>query len=93
MISIDQQELIKELTSPYKPTYLGVFGSFARGEQDSESDLDILVDFEENLDLLELIGLEQKLSEKLNLKVDLITYRSLNELIKPYIEKDLIQIF
>jgi uncharacterized protein len=42
--------------------------------------------------LLELIGLEQELSEKLGVKVDLVTTNSINKQIKSFIEKDLISI-
>jgi predicted nucleotidyltransferase len=44
------------------------------------------------VDLLELIGLEQELSELLGIKVDLITLRSVNASLKPYIEADLIKL-
>jgi len=49
------------------------FGSYARNEQSDKSDLDILIDFEGQIDLLGLIGLEQQLKDELNLRVDLIT--------------------
>ena len=53
---------------------IGVFGSFVRGEQKPESDLDILIDIERpaSLDLLTLITLEQELSEDLGVSVDLV---------------------
>ena len=62
-----------------------------RAEND-KSDLDILIDFDISVDLLELIGLEQELSEVLGIKVDLITLRSVNASLKPYIESDLIRL-
>ncbi|WPP49692.1 nucleotidyltransferase family protein [Catalinimonas niigatensis] len=90
MISSKQQKLILDIVSEYKPKTIGIFGSYARGENDQNSDLDILIDFESPVDLLEIIGLEQDLSEKLGIKVDLITVRSLNPQLKEYVEKDLI---
>lgn len=90
MISSKQQNLIIDIVSRYNPGMIGIFGSYARGENDQNSDLDILIDFEQPLDLLEIIGLEQELSEKLGIKVDLITLRSLNPQLKEYVEKDLI---
>ena len=71
---------------------MGVFGSYARGEQNEKSDLDILIYFETKVDLLELIGLEQELSEMLGVRVDLVTRRSLNSSLKSYIESDLIRL-
>lgn len=44
------------------------------------------------VDLLELIGMEQELSELLGIKVDLISLRSVNQYLRTYIESDLIRI-
>ena len=49
-----------------------------------------LIDFDQTPNLLEIIGLEQELSEQLGIKVDLITVRSLNPQLKIYVEKDLV---
>lgn len=54
--------------------------------------MDVLIDFPTNLDLFELIGLEQDLSEALGVSVDLVTIKSVNERLKPYINKDLVRI-
>jgi predicted nucleotidyltransferase len=71
---------------------VAIFGSFARGEEHVNSDVDILIDFNGQVDLLELIGIEQELSELLGFKVDLVTMRSVNNLLKPYIDADIIRI-
>lgn len=60
---------------------IGIFGSFARGEQRSRSDIDILVDFDEIPDLFVFIGLADYLEEILCSKVDLVR--------KPVIRKEL----
>ncbi len=92
MISSRQEHIIKTVIQKVKPTLIGVFGSFARGEEHKGSDLDILIDFEKKVDLLELVGLEQELSELLGIKVDLITLRSVSPSLRSYIESDLIRI-
>ena len=92
MISTQQQNIIKSVTKRYNPTLLGIFGSYARGEESEKSDLDILIDFDAKINLLELIVIEQELSELLGIKVDLITLRSVNASLKPYIESDLIRL-
>lgn len=92
MISQQQENIIKAVTQRIKPTLVGVFGLYARGEEYEKSDLDILIDFKIEVDLLELIGLEQELSELLGIKVDPITLRSVNASLKPYIESDLIRL-
>lgn len=77
------------------PQKIGIFGSYARNENESSSDLDILIflDPAAKISLLKLIKAEQDLAKSLGLKVDLITERSLNPLVRPYIEKDLKIIF
>lgn len=79
---------------PYHPNRVGVFGSFARGENIKNSDLDILIKFKERISLLKFVQIEQELSDKLGLQIDLVTENSLkNPRLKKYIEKDLITIF
>jgi len=92
MITSSQQELIKSLLKPTEVSFIGVFGSYARGDQQQDSDLDILVEFSKEISLLDLVGLEQNLTEKLGIKVDLVSRRSVNEHLMPYIEHDLIQL-
>ncbi len=92
MITPQQENIIKQITQRVSPTLVGIFGSYARGEENENSDLDILIDFDLKVDLLELIGMEQELSEVLGIKVDLISLRSVNQSLKPYIESDLIRI-
>lgn len=60
---------------------IAIFGSYARGEKKKGSDIDILVTFSERKSLLDIIGIEQELSDALNIKVDLLTEKS----ISPYL--------
>lgn len=92
MISENQKNIIKKILLPIHPNMIGIFGSFARSENKADSDIDILIDAGDKINLLDLIGLEQELSAALNRKIDLITLRSLNEKIKPFILRDLILI-
>lgn len=92
MITPLQENIIKQITRRVRPTLVGIFGSYARGEENESSDLDILIDFDMKVDLLELIGMEQELSELLGIKVDLISLRSVNQSLKAYIDSDLIRI-
>jgi len=74
----------------YEVQKAALFGSFVRGEQKEDSDIDILVEFKdtENKTLLDLVGLELELQEVLNRKVDVLTYRSIHPLLKDYILKE-----
>ena len=77
----------------FNPIKVGIFGSFARGDDKRGSDIDILVEFKESPSLLTLIKLENDLSDILGVKVDLVTTGALkNKRIKKSIKKDLINI-
>ncbi len=89
MITSQQIATIKKILAPFKPEYIGVFGSYARGENNEASDLDLLVRFGMRISLLDLVGLELDLSDSLGIKVDLVTENALSPLIKSYVEKDL----
>ncbi|MCK4395459.1 nucleotidyltransferase family protein [candidate division WOR-3 bacterium] len=74
--------LKENLKIKYKIKEIGVFGSVMRGEQKGTSDIDILVEFEDDADLLDLVGIAQFLEEKLQQKVDVVSKRALREEIK-----------
>jgi len=52
---------------------IGLFGSYARGDQKRNSDVDLFVSFDKNADLLSLIGASDYLGKKLRKKVDIVT--------------------
>jgi len=61
----------------------GIFGSYARGEQKKESDIDILIEFDGSL--FDLVGIELELKKALRKKVDLLTYNGINKHLKEII--------
>jgi uncharacterized protein len=68
----------------------GIFGSYARGEQKKNSDVDILVKF--NGSLLDLVGLEMEIKKILARNVDLLTYKGISPYLKDRILKEEIRI-
>ncbi len=74
------------LRSRYNINKLGIFGSYIRGEQKKGSDLDILIDYDEPPTLIALIEIENRLSELLGVKVDLVTRKGL----KPRLRKQIL---
>lgn len=74
----------------YRPVRIGIFGSYARNENHKASDIDILVKFKSTLSLLQLVHVERVISQKLGIKVDLVTEGAIkNKYVKENIEKDL----
>lgn len=78
---------IQNLKKDYNLNSMGIFGSFLKGEQNQDSDLDILVDFEKPIGLLKFIKLENDLSKILGIKVDLVMKKAL----KPNIGKRILE--
>ncbi len=66
------KELKPQMRAQYKAKEIGLFGSFVRGESRKDSDIDVLVEFEEGADLFDLMGLAMLLEEKLQRTVDVV---------------------
>ncbi|MDB9405163.1 nucleotidyltransferase family protein [Microcystis sp. CS-574] len=86
-------EEIKAILILYKPFLierfkileLGLFGSYVRGEQTKDSDVDILVEFSQVPTLFDLVEVEYLISDKLGLPVDLIDKKSLKAALREQI--------
>ncbi|MGF1600965.1 MAG: nucleotidyltransferase family protein [Thermosynechococcaceae cyanobacterium] len=77
------------LQQTYHITQLGIFGSYVRGEQTDNSDVDILVEFDPDFrfGLFTFCQLENDLSEALGKKVDLV----MKDALKPHIGQRIIK--
>ena len=84
---------IKDILKKNKVVRAGILGSYARGEQKKNSDIDILIEVKgRKFSLLDLVRLERELGEILGKKVDLLTYGGVNPMIKNYILEDEVKI-
>jgi predicted nucleotidyltransferase len=94
---METKEGIKEILKRFKPVLrekfkvkeIGIFGSYVRGEESEESDVDILVEFSEPIGW-EFIDLVEFLEKILGRKVDLVTVRALKPQIKDKILKEVV---
>jgi uncharacterized protein len=80
------------LSDKFKVKSISVFGSYLRGEQKRNSDLDILVEFNGTIDLFEFIKLENYLADILGCKVDLVMKDSLKPRIRDRILSEAVSI-
>jgi predicted nucleotidyltransferase len=62
-----------------------LFGSFARGDETSQSDIDLLIEFRGSKSLFDLVALKQALEAKTHKNVDVLTYRALHPSIRDHI--------
>ncbi len=85
----EKKDYLKER---YPISELGIFGSYARGDFNEKSDIDILVDFNARIDGFEYIRLAHELEATFNQKVDVVSRKGIKPQYLPYIEKSLIQV-
>ena len=89
MLSQKQIDIIVNTLKPYNPTKIGIFGSYSRGENTENSDIDILYSFNDAIGLFKLIGIKDDLEKKLNKKVDLVSEKYAHPKLKPLIFNNL----
>ena len=77
----------KEFYEKYGLITIGIFGSYSRGEQNTDSDLDLLVEVQRPMGFVKFMRLENHLSQLLGVKVDMVTKKAL----KPHIGKRILQ--
>ena len=95
---MDRDEVIRKLhdnkaalEKKFPLKTLALFGSYARNEQTSDSDIDVMVEFSEPVGI-EFVDLLIELENIFQKPVDLVTKRSLRSSLKPFVEKDLIYV-
>jgi predicted nucleotidyltransferase len=78
----------KAILKKYKVNKVGIFGSFATGKAKKKSDVDLLVEFEDVIDLFDFVHLADELQKVLKVKVDLSTPDAIKPYIKPMILRE-----
>ena len=81
---VEMKDIIRQR---YKAEIKGIFGSYTRGDFHADSDLDLLVDFDDSADLTDFIGLQRFLEDRLECKIDIVSRRSHRE------EQDFVPLF
>jgi len=81
----------KELKKKYPISELALFGSYARGDNHEQSDIDILVDFNGSIGI-EFITLAHELEDIFHAKVDLVSRKGIKPRYLPFVEKNLIHV-
>ena len=78
----------KKMLKRYKVSKIGIFGSFATGGTKKKSDVDLLVEFEDMIDLFDFVHLNDEIRQILKNRVDLVTPDTIKPYIKPKILKE-----
>ena len=85
-------QFLPHLKKEFKVDSLGIFGSYVRQANKSTSDIDLLVTFSEPPSLFQFIELENQLSKKLGIKVDLVMKSALKPRIRENILKEVVEL-
>ena len=86
------KEKVVPVLKEYKVTKAGIFGSYARGEQNKESDVDILINVDEGIDLIDLIQLRTRLQKATKKKIDLVQYDTIRKELRKSILNEEVQL-
>jgi predicted nucleotidyltransferase len=97
-IKVTSLDEIRELIERHRPELkrqfhvdkIGVFGSYARGDQKKRSDVDFLVTFDTAISLFDHVDLTIYLKELTGCKVDVIQHDNLRPELREYVLKDLV---
>lgn len=86
------KEYREEILLKYRANVKGIFGSYVRTEENKESDIDVLVEFEDNANLIDFVGLSLYLEEKLKCRVDVVPEDAIRKELKPSILREAVYI-
>lgn len=82
----------EEIKKEFKAEIIGIFGSYARGEEKKESDIDVLVRFGKGATLFDLAGLGNYLEDLFGIPVDVVSERALHPLMKDEVLNELVPV-
>ena len=91
-VKLEIQALKPVLKKRFKVETVDVFGSYSRGEQTKNSDLDLLVTYSESVDLLLVSRLRRYLRKKLHMRVDVVSKEFLNKRIKDQVLEEAVAV-
>ena len=94
---MDKQQILNtlasrkdEIATDFKAEIKGIFGSYAQGKQNKNSDLDVLVEFLPGATLFDCVNLKMFLEEITGLEIDLVSQKAIRDELKKSIYEDLV---
>ncbi|OPY39000.1 MAG: Nucleotidyltransferase domain protein [Methanoregula sp. PtaU1.Bin051] len=76
----------------YNVSRIGIFGSYVRGDTHRTSDVDVLVEFSEPISLIQLVSLENYLTDLIGIKVDVVPREDIRSEIKDSILREAVYV-
>lgn len=87
------KENIIPILKRYHVKRAGLFGSYAKGENTTTSDIDILVELDGKMSLMDFVRIKLDLEDHLNSKVDLVEYQAIKPRLKERILAEELRIY
>jgi hypothetical protein len=87
------EEAIIAILTRYDAERIAIFGSYARGEAGTRSDIDILVRFARPKSLIQIVQIEDEIRRSIHLKVDLVTEKAVSPYLAGTIHRDEVVIY
>jgi len=88
----EMKKKIVKILKKNKVVRAGIFGSYARGEQNENSDIDILVEPTRSMSLFDFVGVKLEIEDELKNKVDFVSYKTIHTRLRKQILNEEIRI-
>jgi len=88
----EMKKKIVKILKKNKVVRAGIFGSYARGEQNENSDIDILVEPTRSMSLFDFVGVKLEIEDELKNKVDFVSYKTIHPRLRKQILNEEIRI-
>ncbi len=93
MIDLDSiKPLLLSVLEKYPVSRAAVFGSFSRNQQNSLSDVDLLVEFEKSVSIFDFLRMENELTKSVSRKVDVVEFSAIKSSIRNQVLDEAIKI-
>ncbi|KYC46116.1 MAG: Nucleotidyltransferase domain protein [Candidatus Methanofastidiosum methylothiophilum] len=93
MNSSERNKKLVSFLTKHGARKIGLFGSVSRGEERPDSDIDILIEFNGDPSLLDVVVIEQEASKLIGKKIDLVTEDALSPYIKDKVMKEVVMLY
>jgi len=92
-VILDQLRSMRhELRERYHVSSIGIFGSYSRKDQTEQSDLDLVVEFEEPIGMMAFVHLKNLIADRLKIRIDLVTPEGLHPLIRDQVMHEVVYV-
>jgi len=86
------RDMMAELRGQFHVKKIGIFGSFSRERQTEQSDVDLVVEFDQPIGMMAFVHLRNQIADRLGIRVDLVTPDGLHPLIREQVMRELVYV-